>query len=108
ERHEHVLNYFAINAGTCPGHNTTPSHRWPFSPGRLRLRIAEGAMLRSPGLSEAIRGGEGYRGRGLLGRCRVDETFPGPPSAPMMERHFPPHGVQEFNLADNSRADLDH
>ena len=26
----------------------------------------------------------------------------------MMERHFLPHGVQEFNLAGNSRADLDH
>ena len=26
----------------------------------------------------------------------------------MMERHFLPHGVQEFNLAGNSRADFDH
>jgi hypothetical protein len=26
----------------------------------------------------------------------------------MIERHFLPHRVQEFNLAGNSRADLDH
>jgi hypothetical protein len=42
-----------------PAPDITPSHRWPFSSGRLRLRIA--ALWRPPGLSEAVRGRVGIR-----------------------------------------------
>jgi hypothetical protein len=79
-----------------------------FSPGRLRLRIAEGAMCARRVSARLSAEGRDTETADYWAAAASTRRFPGHRAAPMLERHFLPHGVQEFNLARNSRADLDH